>query len=144
MQIAERIALGESLKKVTADPWMPSLRTVFTWCMDRPEFDRLLAHARLCKADVIFDQVLDVADEPVADATQAARQKTRVHARMWVAARLNPAKYAERVAVGGAPEFPSLQALQGKSEWEPIRRIAFALAQGQRMLLEHQHGASDE
>jgi hypothetical protein len=131
LDIANRIADGSSLRKISMDPWMPSVRTMLHWTREHPEFSQLLAHARFMKAETLVDQMLDIADEPVADSAQAARQKTRVQARMWFAARLNPARYGERLAVGQAPELPPLEHMK---PLELARRIAFALHQGHQAL----------
>jgi hypothetical protein len=127
LEIANRIAEGSSLHKIEKNPKMPAARTVIRWIHQFPEFDRLLAHARLSKAEVLFDEALDISDEIVADAAQAARQRTRVQARQYAASRLNPARYGERLALGQAPEFKPLNA---PPTLDVARRISFVLQLG--------------
>jgi hypothetical protein len=135
VEVAHRISEGGSLHKIELDPAMPSARTILRWCREHPDFDRLLAHARCVKADKLFDESVEISDEPVLDAAQAARQRTRVQARQYAAARLNPARYAERLAVGQAPELPPIETM---GKFAIARRIAFALHEGRLAVLEHE------
>jgi hypothetical protein len=128
-EIANRIAEGSSLHKIEKDPTMPSARTVIRWCQQFPEFEKLMAHARLSKADWYFDEAISISDEAVADGAQAARQRTRVQARQYAASRLNPARYAEKLALGQAHDLPPLNP---PVTLESARRIAFLLQVGLR------------
>lgn len=107
-EIAARSAEGASLRTICEDESMPSLRQIQRWRNQHPEFDHLLLRAHLDKASILFEQSVDISDEPVADTAQAMRQKLRVQARQFAAARLDPARYAEKIGIGGARELPPL------------------------------------
>lgn len=124
IEIAARSAEGQSLKTICEADDMPSLRSVLRWRHVHPEFDQLLMRAHLDKADILFEESVSIADEPVADTAQAMRNKLRVQARQYAAARLNPTRYAERIAVGAAPEFPATETL---SDFDAARRVAYIL-----------------
>ena len=142
LEIAARSAEGASLKTICESEGMPSLRTIFRWRTEHPEFDQALMRAHLCKADVLFEQSIAIADEDVSDNAQASRQRTRVQARQWCAARLNPSKYSERLGIGQAPGLPPIDPLDGLSERERniemARRLAFILARADHAMREQE------
>ena len=128
--ICTRIADGESLRKVCARKDMPSLSAVMRWLADseRAQFRDQYACAREAQADKLVDDLLEIADEEctmvkaskhgpgddegqaevVFDAVAVARNKLRVDARKWIAARMSPKKYGDKVTqeitgAGGGP-----------------------------------------
>ena len=107
-EICGRLAAGESLAAICRDPSMPVQTTVYRWIGTIPEFRELYACAREDQAETLADQIQDLADEQpaqVVDDKGIARvdngwvtwQKNRVDARKWVAAKLKPKKYGDRV-----------------------------------------------
>lgn len=121
-----------SLRRIAEDPDMPCIRTMVQWTREVPAFGHMLAHARMCKADFHVDECVEISDEPVADVAQAARNRLRVQARLDAAAKLFPARYAQKIGVGMALELPTLMtpAETRLSQFDVARRLAFALAQG--------------
>ena len=120
--ICERLADGESLKAICAGKGMPSRTTVFRWLADNPAFRDMYTRAREEQADALADEIVSIADEAEAvvkhdgedvslslDATAVARNRLRVDARKWVAAKLKPRKYGDKVAIGGAEDLPPVQ-----------------------------------
>lgn len=132
LEIANRVSEGGSLFKIGEDPEMPTARTMLAWCQKHPQFDRLLTHARLNKGDFYFDQSMQIADEEVTTAAEAARQRTRVQSRQWAAARLNPRRYAEKLALGQASDLDPLE--HRPTEIESARRVAFLFKLAMRAL----------
>lgn len=133
MEIAARMVEDcKSLRSIAEDEAMPSVRTLVRWCREHPAFERLLAHARMAKADFFVDDCVSIADEPVADVAQAARNRLRVQARLDAAAKLFPARYAQKIGVGMAFELPSAMtpAETRLTQFDIARRLAFALALG--------------
>lgn len=124
VEIANRISEGASLHRIAQDEAMPAARTIIRWCSDNPEFERLMAHARLSKADWYFEEAIAISDEEVSDGPAASRQRTRVQARQYAASRLNPARYGEKLALGQARD---LEPLNPPVTNESARRIAFVL-----------------
>jgi hypothetical protein len=117
--ICERLALGESLRSICADDAMPAMSSVFKWLTEHPEFSAQYAHAREEQAEALADEIVAIADEEctmvraekhgakaddddgnvevVFDATAVARNRLRIDARKWVASKLKPKKYGDKI-----------------------------------------------
>ena len=116
--ILERIAEGESLNKICKDDAMPSKSTVFKWLGEISGFSDRYARAREAQADVLFDEILEIADDGLNDTYTddegnvrtnqdvIARSRLRVDARKWMAGKLRPKKYGEKLELSGDPENP--------------------------------------
>ena len=115
-KICIRLSLGESLVKICADTGMVDISTVFRWLDKHDAFRDMYAHAKECQAEFYAQQIIDIADEsPITeqpdsdggathriDAAGVQRNKLRVDARKWVAAKLLPRKYGESLRPGTA------------------------------------------
>lgn len=103
-RICAHIADGRSLRSICREDDMPGMSTVFEWLADKPEFAEQYAHARDAQADALADEIVDIADTE----EDAAKARVRVDARKWVASKLKPKRYGDRVtnehtgAEGGA------------------------------------------
>lgn len=118
--ICARITAGESLRSICMDDAMPETVTVFRWLRQHADFCSNYTRAREEQADTLADEIVSIADERdgkaimadgaevavVFDSTAVARNKLRVEARKWVAAKLKPRKYGERVQVANDPDNP--------------------------------------
>lgn len=92
--ICERLADGESLRAICRDEAMPGRTTVWQW-MDRfPEFANQYARAREAQADAMADDIVAIADNAEEDANS---RRVRVDARKWVAAKLRPGTYGDKI-----------------------------------------------
>lgn len=113
-RICERLADGESLKAICASEDMPSKASVYLWLTKHPEFSDMYARAREDQADTLADEIIDIADDSTRDTILKPvgangemvevqntewinRSRLRVDARKWVAAKLKPKKYGERL-----------------------------------------------
>lgn len=108
--ICERLADGESLRTICADEVMPSRQTVRCWLRDDPVFASQYARAREEQADVLLEEILDIADDGsrdykqdgdgrlVPDQDHIQRSRLRVDARKWAASKMAPKKYGDRIA----------------------------------------------
>lgn len=105
--IIERVSHGESLASMCAEEGMPAVSTVQRWAARTPSFAAALAHAREAQADVLWDQVVAIADDDSRDLlptdkgvtsnpAAVARAKLRIETRLRVAAQIAPHRYAER------------------------------------------------
>jgi len=56
------------------------------------------ARAREAQADCWASEIVDLADETLADANHVAKARLQIDARKWVACKLLPRKYGERVS----------------------------------------------
>jgi len=109
--ICEGIAEGRSLRSICQDEAMPNKATVFRWLADdaftlfRDQYTR----AREAQADVLFDEILQIADDGTRDTYTdkdgnertdqdvIARSRLRVDARKWMAGKLRPKVYGDKV-----------------------------------------------
>lgn len=102
-EICTRLANGESLRAICnsdRDDFMPAMGTVLRWVGEKPEFRDQYARAREIQAESHADEIVTIADgdkfaEP--DAVGVARDRLRVDARKWVASKLLPKKYGDKV-----------------------------------------------
>ena len=105
-QVCELVAGGMSLVGVCRMDGMPAYRTVMDWLAKHDDFAHRYARAREEQADTLADQLLDIADDqpPLdpngkTDAAWVSWQKNRIDTRKWIAAKLKPKKYGDRVGV---------------------------------------------
>lgn len=121
-EICSRIAEGESLRSICRDESMPSLASIFLWLSQKPDFSEQYTRAREEQADVHADAIVAIADETpdveevrdrdgnIVDlklhSAYVQWQKNRIDARKWVASKLKPKKYGDRVQVAGEAESP--------------------------------------
>jgi len=101
--VCELIADGKSLRSICKRDDMPTTSTVCKWLSLVPSFAEQYARAREMQADALADEITDIADDTTGD---PQRDKLRVDARKWVAAKLKPRKYGEKTLHGSDPENP--------------------------------------
>lgn len=116
--ICERISQGESLRTICADDGLPNKATVFRWLAAHTEFRDQYARAREAQADALAEEILDIADDGSNDTyvdengnsrtdhEVVARSRLRVDARKWLASKMAPKRYGDKVAIGGADDLP--------------------------------------
>lgn len=92
------------------DDHLPAVITVYKWMLKYPEFAAAYARAREAQADTYADQIVEISDDSrndtqvdeegkvIVDFDHIQRAKLRVDARKWVAAKLKPKAWGERVA----------------------------------------------
>lgn len=95
--ICSLLADGESLRKVCERPGMPGKATVFRWLAQHEEFRDQYAKATDTRADAIFEEMFDIADEVAEESAAVAKARLRIDTRKWALARMNPKKYGEKV-----------------------------------------------
>lgn len=123
--ILERLADGEGMVSICADPAMPHSRTVYRWLQARADLREAVALAREIQGDRLAEAGLDEARA----ATPATARLTEVRLRhiRWYAARLAPMKYQTSKAV------PAWQAAGWEAEFEPQEQVL----QVRRFWVEH-------
>jgi len=115
--ICEALVEGRSLRSICAAADMPAASTVFRWLAANEAFRDRYARAREAQADALFDEILDIADDGAKDYVvdrdsdgsehkrvdheHISRAKLRVDARKWMASKLLPKKYGDRVELDG-------------------------------------------
>jgi hypothetical protein len=120
--ICERLIEGDSLRAICRDDDMPAPGTVLRWVANNPEFRIQYTRAREEQAETYADQIIAIADEErvtvkddkgeevqvVFDNVAVNRNRLRIDARKWVASKLKPKKYGDRITqeVPGADGAP--------------------------------------
>ena len=139
--ICERIADGESLRSICRDEAMPSKSMVLRWLAAHETFRDQYALAREAQADALFDEMVDIADDGTNDymaslgdegdavawrlnGEHIQRSKLRIEARKWMASKLQPKKYGDKITQehtgpGGAQLIPQINVTIGKPGSEP-------------------------
>lgn len=113
--ICDGLADARSLRSICLDEGMPSQSTVFRWLADEryASFRDRYARAREAQADALFDEMLDIADDgsndwverkredgstdTVLDHEHVQRSKLRIEARKWMASKLRPKVYGDKL-----------------------------------------------
>jgi hypothetical protein len=105
-EMLEQVASGESLNQVCKKAGMPTRKTFYKWVADDESVRNRYEAALSIRADWVFDQIIEIADEPVGstmgggtDAGAVAKQKLQVDARKWVLSKMEPKKYGDRTQV---------------------------------------------
>lgn len=100
------------MRRICARPGMPTIGRVKRWLREWPEFQAKYARAKQEQAEMMAEDILDIADDGRNDTFETAdgntitdtdviqRSKLRVDARKWLAAKLLPKKYGEVPANG--------------------------------------------
>ena len=92
---------------------MPSVVTMFAWLKKYPEFLKQYETAKEEQADALAEEMLDIADDGTNDwierqgkdgdvslalnTEHVQRSRLRVDTRKWIASKLKPKKYGEKV-----------------------------------------------
>lgn len=119
--VCERIADGESLRAICSDEDMPNKGTVFRWLAADKALSDQYARARESQADALFDEILDIADDARNDwmarngaddsayslnGEHVQRTRLRIDARKWMAGKLRPKVYGEKLELSGNADAP--------------------------------------
>lgn len=124
-RICDRIADGESLRDICKESDKPNKGTFFRWIANDPKLCDQYAKAREAQAEFMADEILNIADDGSNDwifqngddearekyklnGEAIARSRLRVDARKWVASKLLPKKYGDKIdhslsGPGGGP-----------------------------------------
>lgn len=121
--ICEQIAEGKSLRTICAAKDKPKMSTIFRWLADdaRKEFREQYVRAREAQADALFDEILNIADTPLIGVKTKTNEKgetetthgdmiehrrLQVDARKWMAGKLRPKKYGDKLELAGDQDSP--------------------------------------
>jgi len=120
-EICARIESGMSLNQITKMDDMPESPTVYSWFAKFPDFLRNYETAMANRAHAIFEEMLDIADNPTGD---TKRDRLRIDTRKWALSRMNPKKYGDKSAIeltgpGGGP----LQSITSEMDPQEAARL---------------------
>jgi hypothetical protein len=103
------IEKGRALRNILKDENMPSTSTFYQWLESNTDKAKQYARATEVRADIIFDDILTIADENTNDTfvndngieivnnDVIQRSRLRIDARKWVLSKLNPKKYGDKI-----------------------------------------------
>lgn len=113
LRVCEEIAsTSKSLKTICDQEGMPSVRTVLHWLRDKEDFLRQYTRAKEEQADLLVEEMIDISDDGSNDLMTITkgnetyeaenkevvnRSKLRVETRKWIASKLKPKKYGDKV-----------------------------------------------
>lgn len=89
--ICERLAEGESLKSIGADPRMPAASTLYNWLREHDVFRSMYRFARQAQAETRIELAWEIAKAATPATTKVARLQIR--ALRWQWSLLTPKKY---------------------------------------------------
>lgn len=121
--------------------------TIAQWLRDDPQFREQYARACDIRADAIFEDMLEIADDGSNDWMERKnsegevigwqengealrRSALRIETRKWLAGKMKPKVYGDKIAVGGADDLPPIQSEDVTDPATTARRVAFLLAKG--------------
>lgn len=107
-EICRRIAEGESLRTIVADPKIPSASTICRWLLDdnKKDFWEHYAHARNVQAELMFEELLEIADKSDKVVSSGAAKKSgayannqrlKVDTRKWYLSKVLPKKFGDKL-----------------------------------------------
>ena len=99
-KICERLIYGEGLRAICRDDAMPALSTVVDWVKDKPEFSAQYARARELQAELMLDDILEIADDSsrdtidtplgkIVDHDVIQRARLKVDTRKWAMGKMS-------------------------------------------------------
>ena len=92
-EICERLARGESLRSICKDAHMPAHNTVTDAVITDKNYGDQYTRARGKQADYYADEIVEIAD----NAEDYNLAKIQIDARKWVAAKLLPKRWGDKV-----------------------------------------------
>lgn len=99
---------GASLRSILRRDDMPNRNTFFEWLHESEEKSNQYARACELRAEQIFEDILEIADETsgdkkytatgeVIDSEYVARSRIKIDARKWMLGKMNPKKYGDKI-----------------------------------------------
>ena len=101
---------GKSVRSIIRDDdSLPANKTILEWIDKDDSFSKQYARAMEDRADFIFEQIMDIADDSVNDVVTddegkerintefVQRSRLRIDARKWMLGKMNSKKYGDRI-----------------------------------------------
>ncbi len=113
-EICSRMMQGKAMKEICRCDDMPPHWQIYEWLAKNPDFANRYARAAEVRADLIFDDILDIADDNrndmIVDADgnerlnsdHVQRARLRIDARKWALSKMQPKKYGEKLDLNHA------------------------------------------
>lgn len=102
---------NRGLSSICKEPGMPDRATVHVWINKHKDFHNKYARAKEDQADFLAEEMLSIADDGTNDTTQndfgkeienrewTNRSRLRVDTRKWIASKLKPKRWGDRLDV---------------------------------------------
>lgn len=104
--ICEQMSIGKSLSTAIKAEGMPSYHAVMLMVKNNPEFRAMYEKAIESRADRLAEEILELADQEMPDGLEGPmasawvqQKRMQVDARKWVASKLKPKVYGDRIDV---------------------------------------------
>lgn len=96
--ICNKIATGESLRKICKDEKMPARKTIHNWLLDKTKEDFLYQYEASCnvRADELFDELEETASDKKIDVQRA---RLIVDTRKWYLSKVLPKKFGDKMDI---------------------------------------------
>jgi hypothetical protein len=92
-EICERLAHGETLRKMVLDEHMPPAGTIYRWLDSNESFRDQYAQARVRQADYYAEMIIDESF----GAHDASIGRLRMDALKWASSKIAPKKYGDKI-----------------------------------------------
>ena len=104
--LCEQISEGKSLSTAIKAEGMPSYQLVMLTLRNSPEFRTMYEKAVESRADRLAEEIIELSDKELPDGLEGSmasawvqQKRLQVEARKWVAAKLKPKTYGDRIDV---------------------------------------------
>lgn len=121
-EICALIVDGHTIRDICAREGMPCVKIFFRWLRENEDtFGKQYARAKEEQAEIMVQEMNQIADDArndwmdretkngtirVLDHEHVQRSKLRIDTRKWLASKLKPKKYGDRIIHAGDPEAP--------------------------------------
>lgn len=95
-RVLAQISDGKSLRTIAKMDGMPGMTTIWEWIQRYEGFADKYAKAKQEASDAMVEDMQAIADDETLDAKSRA---VRVDTRKWIASKLKPKKYGDKVAL---------------------------------------------
>ena len=95
-ELCQRLSQGVSMRSVCRDDDMPCMATIWRWLRENDNFAKRYTAAKQESADAMIEDILAISDQDDEEES-TNRSRLRVDTRKWIAAKLRPEKYSEKL-----------------------------------------------
>ena len=150
-EILEWIAGGNTLREFCRQDRKPSFREVYNWLEEDKDFAARFTRARVCGADVMAEECIEIADDgsndfikrkdragndiTVLSVEHIQRSKLRIETRLKLLAKWFPQAYGDKTILSNDPENPISQPMDDEAR---VARIAEILNQARQRMVKGQ------
>lgn len=108
---SEKIGLRRIVEKYD---FFPPTSVLNRWLCTIPEFAEQYARARVQQTEIFVNEIIDIADNSTPENVQCAR--LQVDSRKWLASKLQPKKYGDRIQIDNSNEKEIIKDLKERKE----------------------------